>query len=107
MTSFTVRHAPGPLAPKLVLSGRFDSYALATVHAALRRVGESSVDLDLSAVDFLDEAAIGLLLRHSDELARRRRGLIVSEASHTVRVILDLVGADRLLDMTQRTSPAA
>ena len=62
----------------------------------------SRVVLDLSETDFCDSSALGLILGRTREASVCGKSLLVQRPSARVRKILDLCGAGKYLQFTER-----
>jgi len=70
--------------------------------AAVIAFGDADLILDLSAVDFLDASAAGVLFRAEEFLAARSRCLVLRSPPAGARHVLDLCGRSDLVELTGR-----
>ncbi|MGD0222697.1 MAG: STAS domain-containing protein [Terriglobia bacterium] len=97
-------------ATKLRVKGRLDAYwadHLAKALEAEIRRGSHHLLLDLSEVVFLSSAGIGTLVRFYKQLHAIQGSLLVSEASETVKKILEISRLTDTLFATVSATPAA
>ncbi|HWC86349.1 MAG TPA: STAS domain-containing protein, partial [Solirubrobacteraceae bacterium] len=84
----------------VALAGELDlaaAPALAHMLTELMRDGAADVILDLSEVEFMDGAGLGLLVNAHDDGAKFGRRLAVVNCGRQVRRLLAVVEAERLL----------
>lgn len=81
------------------LAGELDCASAGIAHLALERAGSDAVEivLDLSRVVFLDASGLRFLLSAQQRARAAHRRLVICRPSRTVRCMLELTGASRLL----------
>ena len=92
---------------ELEVRGRLDGYWADHLASALDeeiRQGSHHVRLDLSRVDFLSSAGIGVLVKFYNQLKNIRGSLSVSKSSEQVRKVLEISGLKDVL--LAKTAPA-
>lgn len=78
---------------RIALSGRITFADYADMNALIAKVKESlsrPMSLDLSAVEFLDSSALGMLLMIRDVVGDRNGGLSIRNAKGQVKRIMSL-----------------
>lgn len=80
----------------IAITGRFTFSLYRDFAAAYKQVAETptSVDVDLSAVDYMDSAALGMLLSMQNHYEDCKK-LTLSHATGTVRKILEIARFDK------------
>jgi anti-anti-sigma factor len=89
--------ATGPLLRRLAVAGEIDIMTAPGVQRFLETqlsstVPGTTVVVDLSGVDVLSAAGVGVLVRVRDEAARRGVRLVADPVSAQARRVLDLTG---------------
>jgi anti-sigma B factor antagonist len=94
----------GPDGPVVVLSGEADT----TTAAALRDMltahlagGARLVTVDASGLSFLDSASLGVLIVVARALHGRHGTLVLASPQPMVARMLEITGADKLLDVQE------
>lgn len=88
--------------PTIHLEGRFTFAQHGTFQRALSHletVGAQQVRIDLSAVDFIDSAGLGMLLIARDVARERGIGLILRGARGAVATMLETASFDALFTL--------
>lgn len=94
------RVADGILIVKV--TGRFDF----SVHNELRSVmnqigaGIRKIEVDLSATDYLDSSALGMLLLLRDKVSGDRSAVSIKGADKEVKKILEIANFDKLFNLS-------
>jgi anti-anti-sigma factor len=85
---------------RIALSGRFDFSAHRTFKTAYEGQIRSSevlaIEIDLGAVDYLDSAALGMLLLLRDQATNARKTVILTNCRGIVQQILDVANFRKL-----------
>ncbi len=87
---------------ELWLTGRFTFTDYASFRKLVGEVVETRVPkivVDLSRVDFMDSAALGMLLLARDEASRRNQSLILRGAKGQVKRVLEVARFDSMFVM--------
>ncbi len=91
--------------PVVWLRGEFDVSTAADLSAALARaiaLVDADLVIDVSDVQFMDAAAVGVIVRTRTFLEQRSRSLTLRSPSPRVRRVFDLCGLAELLDAPLR-----
>jgi anti-anti-sigma factor len=91
----------GPGSIIVVLQGKFDDSAVATVRPQLElipRASERDVYIDLRRVTYIDSAAVGALVFLFKRLVSQRRRLVLIGAAGQPRRLLELLRIDRVIE---------
>jgi anti-anti-sigma factor len=107
MTALLVSAAHGQDGSVITLAGEADLTNIGQLRAAVaaqidrleNRGGVQHLTLNLARLDFLDAAALQLLLRADRALRERGGGLTVTRPCQVVSRILAITRADRVLDV--------
>lgn len=86
--------------------GELDMSTALLLTEALVRFANGSVTLDVAGVTFLDSAGCSALLTAHNCLQRRGSHLYVTGAGGTVLRVLELLGLDRALNLTEKSITA-
>lgn len=105
MTTFTTRGLEVEVSGqqgvgRLRLRGNFDFASHRDFRAASERamgLAADRVELDLEGVDYLDSAALGMLLVLEDDAKERRQKIAIVSCSETARAVLEVANLERLL----------
>jgi anti-anti-sigma factor len=93
----------------VVLSGELDLSSVAELSQTLAMAigrGDAEVAVDMSAVEFIDVAAIGVIIRADLFLRHRSRALTIRSPSKCVQRILELCGRKELIEVpAERPAP--
>ncbi len=85
---------------RISLSGRFDFNAHRTFKSAyedqIRSQEVSAIEIDLGNVDYLDSAALGMLLLLRDQASSAHKTVILSNCRGVVQQILDIANFKKL-----------
>ena len=85
---------------RISLSGRFDFNAHRSFKAAceepVRSSEISSIEIDLGNVEYLDSAALGMLLLLRDQASSERKTVILTNCRGVVQQILDIANFKKL-----------
>jgi anti-anti-sigma factor len=89
------------------LAGEVDCASAAIAHLALERAGSDAIEivLDVSRVSFLDASGLRFLLSAQQRARAGNRRLVIRRPSRTVRRMLELTGALRLLNVEDSDNP--
>lgn len=102
-----VQHATEEAAV-IELVGELDIAAVDQFHTAVGRyLGRPQVCLDLSALTFLDCAGLAALITAQHQLLRRGGQLVLVRIPRTVRQVMELTGADGIVEGRGCGSPPA
>lgn len=94
----------GPDGPVVALSGEADTTTaelLREVLAALLDAGARLVTVDASGLSFLDSASMRVLVLAARALHGRHGSLVFARPQPVVARLLEITGADRLLDVRE------
>lgn len=87
----------------LVLAGRFDFNAHRDFRdgyeSALKVAGIKTLDIDLTAVDYLDSSALGMLLLLKERAGAKNITLGLVGCTGTVKQILEIANFNKLFSM--------
>jgi anti-sigma B factor antagonist len=95
VSPFSISTLRTPAGERLVLTGELD---LATVPDLRRRIdelaqkGQSRIELDFTAVDYIDSSGLAALVRARQRLTGDDPGLVLIGLSPNLRHILELTG---------------
>ncbi len=92
------------------LQGEHDVYtvdALSETLAGAMALDDCDLVVDLSAVEFMGAATVGVLIRTRDVLQSRSRSLVLRSPTRCARRILDLCGQGDLLEPHRADAPPA
>jgi len=95
--------------PVLVLSGEADQTTtemLREMLAAQLGTGARLVTVDASGLSFLDSASLLVLVRAARALQARNGRLVLARPQPVVARLLEITGADRLLNVQESAGPA-
>lgn len=84
---------------RLELSGNFtfsDNATFRTILSTLRDSGASALTVDMGGLEFIDSAALGMLLLLHDEASRKGVEVSVSGASGQIKQMLQLSNFDEI-----------
>jgi len=85
---------------RISLSGRFDFSAHRDFRAAIatqiKAADVQAIEIDLGSVDYLDSAALGMLLLVRDQANNARKTVILSNCRGVVQQILDIANFKKL-----------
>ena len=90
--------------PVVVLSGEADATAAAQLRemlAAQLETGARRVTVDASGLSFLDSASVRVLVLAARALRGRHGTLVLARPQPVVTRLLEITGADRLLDVRE------
>lgn len=82
-------------------SGEIDAHTAPTLAAAIDGAG-SSVDLDLTEVDFVDSSGLRVLIDAHQRLEEAGGGLRLTGLSEPVRRLLEISGVSEYLGVVER-----
>lgn len=81
----------------LVVAGEIDAHSCGDLAAALEGVPEGDLDVDLSAVTFIDSSGLRVLVEQHQRQAGAGRSLRIVRPSRSVRRLLEIAGLDNAL----------
>jgi anti-sigma B factor antagonist len=79
------------------LSGEIDAHTAPRVAEAIAAVGASTIDVDMSGVEFVDSSGLRVLVDAHQRLEANGGGLRLVDASPAVRRLLEISGVDGYL----------
>ncbi len=85
--------------PLLKLSGRFDAHGVAAIRGWLRdmtAVARPRLIIDLGAVEYIDSAALGLLVASLKRCRERGGQMVLTSLAQPVRIIFELTQMDQV-----------
>ncbi len=92
---FEIIEEPG----RLTLSGRLDAAQAISADAAFEAIDASAV-VDMSALEYISSAGLGLLLKTHKRLTEQGGGLKLVNVNPHIADILHYSGFDRLFDVS-------
>ena len=85
---------------RISLSGRFDFSAhrdfRAAIDTQIKAAAVQAIEIDMGSVDYLDSAALGMLLLLRDQANNARKTVILSNCRGVVQQILDIANFKKL-----------
>lgn len=85
---------------RLVLDGRFDFHSHRDFRAAYERLLDDAqvreIEVNFSAVDYLDSSALGMLLLLREKAEGAGKKVVLSGLQGTVKQVLDIANFDKL-----------
>lgn len=88
---------------RLVLSGELDVETVAQLQEVVGKVGEHTLEVDLSGVSFVDSTGLKSLLDINNDWRQKGGRILILRPQPDVAEVMRLVGLDRLL--AQNTAP--
>jgi anti-anti-sigma factor len=85
-------------AERIIVSGDLDIATIDAFADQIARTTATLVELDASALGFVDSTGLRALLVAKSNLVREGRRLVVIEPSHSLRMLLEIAGVTDLLD---------
>jgi anti-anti-sigma factor len=88
--------------PMIDVRGQWDSGALDSLIKAFQKnvsKANSTMFLKMSDLDYLDSAALGVIMFHMNELSKRKARLVILEPSQEMRDILHTASLDKVLEI--------
>ena len=110
MAALSVSASAGPDGPVVVLSGEADpttATVLREMLAAQLDTGARLVTVDASGLSFLDSASVRVLVLAARALQGRHGRLVLARPQPIVARLLEITGADRLLDVRELAGPGS
>jgi anti-anti-sigma factor len=104
MAAFRVSVSAGADGPVVVLSGEADPTTAAVLRemlAAQLDTGARLVTVDASGLSFLDSASVRVLVLAARALQGRHGRLVLARPQPIVARLMEITGADRLLDVRE------
>ncbi|WP_243276973.1 STAS domain-containing protein [Desulfallas sp. Bu1-1] len=89
---------------RVVLNGELDMETVAQLQEVVGKVGECTLEVDLSGVTFVDSTGLKCLLDIQDYWRQKGGQMLILKSQPDVAEVMQLVGLDRLL--TQNSAPA-
>jgi anti-anti-sigma factor len=86
----------------VILSGKFtfaDHTKFRNLLESIRKLSLRQIILHMAEVEFIDSAALGMLLLARDEASKSGKSLLISDVSGQVEKIFKLARFDTLFDM--------
>jgi anti-anti-sigma factor len=108
MAALRVSASAGADGPVVVLSGEADpttATVLREMLAAQLETGARLVTVDASGLSFLDSASVRVLVLAARALQGRHGRLVLARPQPIVARLLEITGADRLLDVRELAGP--
>jgi anti-anti-sigma factor len=102
VVALRISASAGEGGPVVVLSGEADSTGAALLHEVLASqlgTGARLVTVDASGLSFLDSASLRVLVLAARALQARRGTLVFARPQPLVARLLEITGADKLLDV--------
>lgn len=88
---------------RILLAGHFQAQARDAFSRSwsllLREQGLATIEVDFEGVDYMDSAALGMLLQLRDSCASGGRKLLIRHCHGLVRRLLQVANADRYMDI--------
>ncbi len=82
------------------LQGRFDFSAhrefREAVKSALAEAGIHEIEIDLSAVNYMDSSALGMLLLSRENAAAQRKAIVLTRPAGNIRQVLEVANFHKL-----------
>jgi anti-anti-sigma factor len=106
VAALRVSASTGADGPVVTLSGDADPTTAAVLREALAAqldTGARLVTVDASGLSFLDSASVRVLVLAARALQGRHGRLVLARPQPVVARLLEITGADRLLDVRERT----
>jgi len=110
MAALSVSASAGADGPVVVLSGEADpttATVLREMLAAQLETGARLVTVDASGLSFLDSASVRVLVLAARALQGRHGRLVLARPQPIVARLLEITGADRLLDVRELAGPGS
>lgn len=110
MALLTTSMSADPDGPVLVLAGEADTTTAATLRellAAHLNTGVRQVTVEASGLLFLDSASLRVLVLAARALHGRHGMLVLADPQPVIARILEITGADKLLEVRTSLAPAA
>ena len=110
MAALRVSASAGADGPVVVLSGEADPTTAAVLRemlAAQLDTGARLVTVDASGLSFLDSASVRVLVLAARALQGRHGRLVLARPQPIVTRLLEITGADRLLDVRELARPGS
>lgn len=88
--------------PLIDVRGQWDSGALDSLIKAFQKnvsKARTTLYLRMSELDYLDSAALGVIMFHMNELSKRKARLVILEPSQEMRDILHTASLDKVLEI--------
>ena len=88
--------------PMIDVRGQWDSGALDSLIKAFQKnvsKANSTMFLKMTELDYLDSAALGVIMFHMNELSKRKARLVILEPSQEMRDILHTASLDKVLEI--------
>jgi anti-anti-sigma factor len=108
MAVLTTSASDGADGPVVVLSGEADTTTAAALRETLATqldTGARLVTVDASALSFLDSASLRVLVLAARALQGRHGTLVLADPQPLVARMLEITGADRLLEVRESLQP--
>lgn len=108
VAALRVSASAGPEGPVVVLSGEADPTTAAVLRemlAAQLDTGTRLLTVDASGLSFLDSASVRVLVLAARALQGRHGRLVLARPQPVVARLLEITGADRLLDVRELAGP--
>ena len=102
MSQSTIKLVTHDGEPCIELKGEWNQASLdALIKAFQKSLGkvQSHLYLHLAELDYLDSAALGVIMFHMNELSKRRAKLVLLEPSDEMRQILRTTSLDKVLEI--------
>ena len=110
MAALNTSASAGADGPVVVLSGEADATTAAQLRETLATqldTGARQVTVDASGLSFLDSASMRVLILAARALQGRHGTLVLARPQPLVARLLEITGADRLLDVRELSGPGA
>lgn len=88
--------------PLIEVRGQWDSGALDGLIKAFQKnvaKAQATLYLRMTELDYLDSAALGVIMFHMNELSKRKARLVIIEPSQEMRDILHTASLDKVLEI--------
>jgi anti-anti-sigma factor len=88
--------------PMIDVRGQWDSGALDSLIKAFQKnvsKANTTMFLKMTELDYLDSAALGVIMFHMNELSKRKARLVILEPSQEMRDILHTASLDKVLEI--------